>query len=546
MSIVRTLLRPAAFVAGRHAARQMRSFLAAHNHTARTQDRLLAELISAHRETAFGRDHGFDRIRTYDDFVSAVAVGPYDKLKPYADRVFAGESGALLPPGERALMFSQTSGTTGDPKHIPVTSRFLAEMRRGWNIFGVKALTDHPQAWLRPLLTINSSMREARSPTGVPCGAISGLLAATQKRIVRRMYVTPRQVADIGEPLAKYYTILRCGVGRDVSIITTANPSSTIRLVEVGQAHAERLIRDVADGTISPPGGMPEAMAGHVRFRRHRALARRMEAGLRRDGQLLPRHFWNVALLCNWTGGTLRLYLRRLRELFGDVPVRDIGLLASEGRFSVPLEDSVPAGVAEITANFLEFIPAGEYGQDNPPTLRAHELETGAEYFLVVSNWAGLWRYSIDDRVRVTGRFGESPVFEFLSRGLCTSSITGEKITEHQVVEALRRAAASVGAAVERFTLQGRFAATPYYELRIEQADGGPAQAVAEALDRELAELNIEYRSKRHTSRLGCIRPREVEPGHFERIERQAIADRRGRGEQYKHQYLLTKILDGD
>jgi hypothetical protein len=134
MDLVRTLLRPVAFVAGRHAARQVRGFLAAHERTAQTQDRLLAELISAHRETAFGRDHGFDKIRTYDDFVAAVPVGAYDKLKPYADRVFAGESGALLPPGERALMFSQTSGTTGEPKHIPVTSRFLAEMRRGWNI----------------------------------------------------------------------------------------------------------------------------------------------------------------------------------------------------------------------------------------------------------------------------------------------------------------------------------------------------------------------------------------------------------------------------
>jgi len=546
MSFTKTLLRPVAFLAGRHAAGQVRAFLAAHKNTAQTQDRVLAELLAAHRDTAFGRDHGFDKIRTYADFVAAVPVRSYDALKPYADRVLAGEFDALLPPGERALMFSQTSGTTGDPKYIPVTSRFLAEMRRGWNIFGVKALTDHPEAWLRPLMTINSSMHESASPTGVPCGAISGLLAAKQKGIVRRMYVAPLQAADISDPLVKYYTILRCGVGRDVSIITTANPSSTIRIIEVGQAHAERLIRDVADGTISPPGGLPAAMQGRLRFRRDAALARRMEDGLRRDGQLLPRHFWNISLLCNWTGGTLKLYLRRLRELFGDVSVRDIGLLASEGRFSVPLDDDSPAGVAEITANFLEFIPAANYGRDNPPTLRAHELAVGQEYFLVLSNWAGLWRYSIDDRIRVTGHFGQSPVFEFLSRGLYNSNITGEKITEYQVVEAMRRAAACLGAALDRFTLQGRFAATPHYELQIEPADGWTPRALAEAMDRELAELNVEYASKRHSGRLGCIRPIAVAPGHFDRAERQAIADRHGRSEQYKHRYLLTEVLDGE
>ena len=146
---------------------------------------MLAELLAAHRETAFGRDHGFERIRGYEDFVAAVPIRTYEQLKPYADRVYAGEFRALLPPGQKALMFSQTSGTTGEPKHIPVTPRFLAEMRRGWNIFGVKALTDHREAWLRPLLTIRSSMREAASPTGVPCGAISGLLAETQKRTVK-------------------------------------------------------------------------------------------------------------------------------------------------------------------------------------------------------------------------------------------------------------------------------------------------------------------------------------------------------------------------
>jgi hypothetical protein len=483
-------------------------------------------------------------VRGYGDFVRAVPVGDYETHRPYMERVWAGQTTALLPAGERVHMFSRTSGTTGQPKHIPVTERFLAAARRGWNVWGLAALNDHRRAWLRPILQISSPLRELDSPTGLPAGAISGLLAQTQKPIVRRMYVVPLAVAAIGDPTVRYYVTLRCSVRRDVAFITTANPSSTIKLIETGQAHAERLIRDVADGTTSAPGELAPEVAAVLRFRPDAATARRLQEGLRRDGRLLPRHFWNLEYLAHWTGGMLRLYLPRLAELFGPVPVRDIGLIASEGRFSVPLADGTAAGVAEITGNFLEFIPAAQAEAARPDTLRAHEVDVGEEYALVVSNWAGLFRYHMDDRVRVVDRLGDSPVFEFLSRGAHTANITGEKITEHQVVEAMYRAVAVAGAGVQRFVLQGRFAATPFYELRLEAPDGADAERRAAAMDEALGELNIEYRSKRSSGRLGPIRPILLAAGTLEAAEREQIRLRGGRSEQYKHKYLLTDVLE--
>ena len=544
MGVGRTLLRPLAFLAGLHAGRQAAAFLKANRNTRRCQDNLLMELLRRHEGTAFGRDHGFDKLRSYEDFRSAVPVGSYDTHWPYVKRVLEGETAALLPEGEQVLMFATTSGTTGRPKHIPVTRRFLADIRRGWNAWGRLVLGDHRESWLRPVLQISCPMNETASPRGIPCGAISGLLALTQKRIVRRMYVVPPGASGITDPASRYYTILRCGVGRDVAFITTANPSSTIKLIETGQAHVERLIHDVADGTIRPPTPLDEGLRNALRFKPNRDLATRLEAGLKADGVLLPRHFWNVAFLANWTGGTLKLYLRRLRELFGDVPIRDIGLLASEGRFCIPVADNTAAGIAEITSNFLEFIPAEEREKDSPPTLRADEVHAGQEYFLVISNWAGLWRYNIDDRVRVVDRYGQSPVFEFLCRGLHTASITGEKITEHQVVEAMRRAAAN--GTMERFVVQGRFARTPYYELRLEPAEGLDADRLAARMDEALAELNVEYRSKRLGERLGAIRARLLPPGTLEKAEAERIRARHGSGEQYKHQYLLTDVISDE
>jgi hypothetical protein len=438
-----------------------------------------------------------------------------------------------------------TSGTTGKPKHIPVTRRFLADIRRGWNVFGLNLLNRHPRAWVRPIVQISSSMRETLSPTGLPCGAISGLLAATQKRIVQWMYVVPRWVAGISDPLDRFYSILRHSIAHDVAFITTANPSSTLKLFETAQAEAPRLIRDLADGRFRPPGGsLPEGFQPK-RFRPDRKTARRLQEALDRRGRLMPRDYWNLEFLTNWTGGTLRLYVRRLREMVGEhVAIQDIGLLASEGRFSIPLRADGVGGVAEITSNFLEFIPAACHEQDDPPTLQAHELEDGEEYFLVVSNYAGLFRYNLDDRVRVVARHTGTPVLEFLSRGLHTANITGEKITEHQVVEAMRTARRREGLPIERFVVQGRFSRRPYYELRVEDVTPEQADRLAQDMETALTELNIEYASKRKSGRLGPIRAVVLSAGELERVEREAIRRRRGRCEQYKHQYLETEVLD--
>lgn len=543
MGIGRKMLGPVAAIGGWHAAGQLRAFLKACRDTAGVQEALLRRLVEFHADSDFGRDHGFASIRDYRDFAAAVPLGDYSTLHPYLQRVLNGEVGAMFPAGTRINMFAVTSGTTGSPKYIPVTDRFMDDYQRGWHVFGLKALLDHRDGWLRRILTIASSAHESLSPTGLPCGAISGLLAERQKWIVRRMYPVPAAARGIRDASAKFYTILRCCIGGDMALITTANPSSLVKLAQAGIEHAESLIRDVRDGTLTPPVPLPDDLAGEFHFRPDAAAARRLESILRRHGELAPRHYWNPAVIMCWTGGTVGLYLPQVEKLYGPAPVRDIGLLASEGRLSVPLADGTPSGVAEILGNFLEFIPADQAGNAKPDVLRAHELEQGGEYFVVLTNWAGLWRYQIGDRVRVTGFEGTAPVYEFLSRGLHSSSITGEKLTENQVVLAMRQCCQELSARIELFELQGHFADPPYYQLRVELSPGMVGEKLAAAFDQNLRRLNMEYDGKRAGGRLGPVRLQTMPPGHFAAHEAAQVQLRLGRSEQYKHRYLLGDII---
>src|SRR5947209_6233105 len=89
-----------------------------------------------------------------------------------------------------------------------------------------------------------------------------------------------------------------------------------------------------------------------LRLRASRA-ARRLEAIIERSGRLYPRDYWpNLCFLANWTGGTMGAYLRSYPDYFGPRPIRDVGLIASEGRMTIPVEDNTAAGILDIRHHY--------------------------------------------------------------------------------------------------------------------------------------------------------------------------------------------------
>ena len=539
--------RLAAQVGGWHAARQLRRFSIAVADCRRTQACALRRQLIEGAQSEFGRQHQLGRVHDAAEYRRALPLARYEDFAPYIERVKGGQSDALFAPGTTVRMFALTSGTTDQPKYIPVTDTFAAQYQRGWNIWGMSALCDHRDAWLRQIVQIGSAAREYDTDAGIPCGAISGALVDRQKKIVRKMYVVPPEVFSITDAESRYYTILRLALSRDVSWMTTANPSSLLALARCGDEHSESLISDLHDGTLSPPGPIDPS----VRHLIERRLFQEPQAAKRmasiRDlsrGRFLPRDYFNLSFLAHWTGGTLGLYLRDLAEYYGTTPSRDIGLLASEGRVTIPMQDGSSAGVLDVTSHFFEFIPESDDEKDQPATYLAHELVQSGKYFVVMTTAAGLYRYRLGDLVEVVGKEGTTPVLRFLSKGAHTSSLTGEKLTEHQAVVAVRRVAEQKQLPLKEFVMAPAWGSPPFYRLHVEGSDLralGP-EGLAGAVDDELRTINIEYASKRDSGRLGCLRVHRLQRGFFAAYDARKLAQQGGRSAQYKHTYLLTRV----
>lgn len=530
-------------IAGNHALWVYRRFCRALAHPLRCQQGALRRALAVTRGSAFARDHDLHRVRSLDDLRRAVPIRTYADLHPYIQRVSDGDHTALFARRQPVHMFASSSGTTDQPKRIPVTGAFIDDYRRGWNTFGVKVLNDHPEAILRPILPSTGRHDADATSAGIPIGAITGLLARTQKRIVRRYYVGRPEIAHLSSAQQRYYTLMRLGAVRDVAWAITASPGTLIEMARVADEHSSDLIRDVHDGTLASyveaGPALRSTLLGGVRP--DPARARELEAHRSAAGRLRPRDYWRLSFLACWTGSSMGLYLERLADWWGPVPVRDIGLLASEGRVTIPLADSEAVGVLDIKSAAFEFIPVAEVESKDPPTCAPHELEEGQEYVVVLTNTTGLTRYRLDDVVRVRGWEQRTPRLEFLHRAGRVSSIAGEKLTENQVAAAVRTACEQLGIREFDFVLAPRWGDPPSYELYCPAPHAG---GLAEAVDRALRRQNEEYDSRRGSRRLDSVAVRPVAPDAITEMDRRLAAERRGTAEQYKRPCLLTEPLD--
>jgi hypothetical protein len=516
------------------------------------QARLLKHQISRHADSQFGRDHHFKEIRNAADFRRRVPIRGYDEIEPYIERVRQGEIGALFGPGTRVRMFAMTSGTTNKPKTIPVTDASLHDYREGWTIWGIMAFDAHPEMLangLLPILQIASDWRESVTPSGIPCGAITGLTAQMQSRLVRLNYCLPAAAAQIKDIESKYYVALRCSVHRDLGATIAANPSTMLAIARLGDREKACLIRDIHDGTIDRKWRISQSIRSSLPLRIRlpmKKAARRLETIVQRSGRLYPKDYWpNLCFLANWTGGTMGAFLRSYPEYFGDRPVRDVGLIASEGRLTIPIDDHTPAGILDIRHHYFEFIPEDQVDRDEPDTLEAHELVEGGRYFILPTTAGGLYRYQIFDLVRCTGFHGKAPLIEFLNKGAHISSMAGEKLSEYQVVAAVSEAQRRLGLKLQSFLLLPTWGDPPSYSLLLEETEFSDAKAFDRfgiTVDVELKRINSEYENKRSTLRLGPIRVCSIAVGSWSDFQRRRLARSGGTVEQYKQPHLMPDL----
>lgn len=187
--------------------RHRRAFDDATRDPEEAQRRVLRHIIGRNRSTAFGQDHAFGDVRSPGDYARRLPIREYEALRPYVDRLLAGETNVLT--DEPPLMFATTSGTTGEPKHIPVTRGWARSMAGLMRLWALRAVSDHPGLLAHRILAIVSPAVEGRTPGGLPFGSMSGLTYARLPWLIRRQHVLPYAAALIRDYDTRYFLMAR-------------------------------------------------------------------------------------------------------------------------------------------------------------------------------------------------------------------------------------------------------------------------------------------------------------------------------------------------
>lgn len=324
------------------------------------QQDVFNQLISSASETSWGKQYKYSEFTDIKDFQQSVPLQDYDDVKPYIDRLRAGEQNLLWP--EDIKWFAKSSGTTNDKsKFIPVSKESLEKchFRGGKDILAIYT-NNFPDSKIfkGKGLTLGGSHKIDNFSNQSYYGDLSAILI---------------------ENLPFWTDFIR-------------TPSQEVALLDKWEEKLEKITKETLKENVTSIAGVPSWNMVMIKYI------------LEKTGKSNLLEVWPNLELFIHGGVSFTPYREQFEKL---IPSENMNYLetynASEGFFAI--QDSVHEEGMLLMLDygiFYEFIPLEEYDKPNPRVLTIDQVEKDKNYVLVISTNSGLWRYVIGDTIKFT------------------------------------------------------------------------------------------------------------------------------------------------
>ena len=417
------------------------------------QRSVLAHLINTAKGTEYGRNHAFQGIKDYEDFIAQVPVNTYEELKGDIDRMRQGESDILWP--GRVKWYAKSSGTTNDKsKFIPVSPEGLQKIHYAGGRDSVAIyLRNNPKSRMfdGKGLILGGSHSPNYNLKDSLVGDLSAILIENINPLVNLVRVPKKQTALLSDFEVKREQIAKEAMTQNVTNISGV-PSwmlsvLTCMMEMTGKTHLEEVWPNIE-----------VFFHGGVAFTPYREQYKRLITS--------PKMHY--------------------METYN----------ASEGFFGIQDDPSDKSMLLMLDYGvFYEFIP-----MDGGDPVPLWAVETGKNYAMVISTSCGLWRYEIGDTVQFTS----TNPYKFIISGRTKHFINafGEELIVDNAEQGLAYACEQTGAEVLEYTAAPVFMdekAKCRHQWLIEFSKRpSDLQQFASLLDKRLQEINSDYEAKRY------------------------------------------------
>ena len=510
----------------------------------------LRSILRYAEHSEYGKEHHFSDIlqaKTDDELFALyqknVPLNDYEDLKPYIDKHRNGGENILFP--GKPTIYATTSGTTNEPKWIPITPKYMEDVYgKMTKVWLYNFIMNRPKVFTGKILSIVGKTKEGEAPDGTFFGSVSGVTQQNCPGFVKKLYTCPFSVYSIEDYTARYYVLMRTAIEHNVTLIVTANPSTVVELRNNVNVFFDDYCNDIAKGTIKADLNIPDWIREDIQqtLKPNPERAKELRELKAKYGTVLPKHYWpNIQILNTWKCGNTKVYLDKFKGAFPDTMLhQEFGYFSSECRFGLVLDDTNNT-VLFPHLHYYEFVAEEELESENKHFLQLHELQKGKRYCPYVTTFAGLYRYNMNDLLEASDKFENTPTVFMIQKVNGIVTMTGEKLHERQFIEAVRRVEKSMQTPLA-FFIGFAVLEESTYHFYLEFADQSTSQEVADEfvknVDKELMTINVEYKAKRESFRVKDPVAHRLVKQSFEQFKEECIKEGKRDG-QFKILLLM-------
>lgn len=488
---------------------------------------VLLKIINSNIKTEIGGKYKFKKINSIQTFKNNFPLTDYSFYEDYIRRMGEGEKKVLL--SKDIEYFGHTSGTTGKQKLIPVTknSRKIASKYMAFYINKV-CYDSFKENWSygRGIL-ISDIVKTSTTKSGIPiCSATSGGMNGI-RHILPYLYTSPIEVMRGKDKEAALYLHLLFALEESrLMYISGVFISSVLDFFRVLEDKHQSLVRDIRKGRINHKLNIDEKtrIALNKLLSPNASRADKLEEEFNKGFKGIAKRVWpNLLYIATVTGANFSIYDDKVNYYTDSLPVYSPSYAATEAMMGInPYVNKIRYVIIPDTA-FYEFIPI-EKGEDNiNNTLNLDELEIRKEYEIVITNYAGLYRYRMGDVIKVVGFYNNCPEVEFMYRKNQVLNMVAEKTNEEHLTDSIRQTMKKLNINLVDYTTEPDNSITPgryifYFEFK-NKVTKNQINLLENTLDKELRKSNLAYDRARNNNKLGRVKVVTLLPNTFNLVK---------------------------